>query len=121
MEEKKSLFSNVGKDAIESLMRHENNPDDAPKRYVVEFGLKGLLKARGIKQKELAAMAGLRPNAVTNICRGYPERVSLDHIGKIATALGITDISEIMYLVEENDSDWFNMYNSLHPDDEDDE
>ncbi|QQE73163.1 helix-turn-helix transcriptional regulator [Brevibacillus composti] len=110
-----SLFSAIGADAVKSAT--ESDPYDKPTIYVVEIYLKDVLKRRGIKQKELAQMTGLRPNAITNLCRGYNERVSLDHIGRIATALGITDISEIMRLVEYEEADFFNMYNSIHRDD----
>ncbi|WP_217582300.1 helix-turn-helix domain-containing protein, partial [Lysinibacillus sp. GbtcB16] len=67
------------------------------------------------------AMTGLRPSAITNICRDNLERVQLDHISKIATALGITDIREIMTLVEVSEAEWFNMANSLGVGEDDDQ
>jgi|GEM_PF-4612799 len=99
---------------------NENEKDaNEPKRYVIEFTLLHTLRKRGIKQSELAKMAGITNNAVTNLVRNYRERVSLDHIAKIATALQITDLNEIMTIVEYEEAEFFNMYNSHHPNGDD--
>lgn len=111
---KSKLFNRTGS----NIVINENTDDEDPKIVVVEFRLKEFLMKRGIKQKELAQMAGIRPNVVTNICRNYSERLSIEHVGKIATALGITDIREIMTLVEYSEAEWHNMYNSHHPEED---
>jgi transcriptional regulator with XRE-family HTH domain len=64
----------------------------------IELRIGALLKKRGINQKQLAEMTGLRPNAISNIYRGLPERLAIDHIERIANALNITDIREIITL-----------------------
>jgi transcriptional regulator with XRE-family HTH domain len=72
----------------------------------VEFKIrvKELLEERGITQKELSDMADVRPAAISALARGYVERISIDHIVKIANALGITDLREILTL-EENEGE----------------
>lgn len=99
-----SYISKRGKEAVESLRKSQED-EKRPDMYVVEFRLKQTLKKRGIKQKELAEMTGLRPSSITNMCRSYLERVSLDHVSRIATALKITDIREILTLVDYYESD----------------
>lgn len=64
--------------------------------YCVKLHLKELLEQRGITQRELAELAGLRPNTISDITRGIRTGISLEHLGKIATALEIDDIREII-------------------------
>ncbi len=64
--------------------------------YQPIFTLKQTLKERNITQAELAEMTGLRPNAISNICRGYVDRISISHITKICQALEIEDVNMIV-------------------------
>lgn len=64
--------------------------------------LRQLLQERGITQKELSKLAAMREATVSKLSRGFVDRVELEHISKIANALGITDISEIIKLVEDD-------------------
>lgn len=72
-------------------------------KLVVELRVDVALKQRGMTQKELAEMTGIRPAAISQICRGFVDRLNLDHIGRIATALKIEDISELMTLQYESE------------------
>jgi transcriptional regulator with XRE-family HTH domain len=105
---KKNLFTARGREAAKNAFAPRE--EDYQPNYVVELHLRDILRKRNMKQKELAELTGLRPNVISNLCRGTVERLYLDHIGKIATALEITDIRELMVLVEEEDAEW----NSLH-------
>lgn len=67
----------------------------------VEIRLKAVLAERDITQKDLAKMTGIRPNAISMMARGYVERLNLDHIARIADALNITDIRELVTLIHE--------------------
>lgn len=60
--------------------------------------LKELLHARNITQKELSQLAGIREASVSRLARGYVDRVDLEQISKIATALKVKDINEIITL-----------------------
>lgn len=55
------------------------------------------LKSRGMTQYKLAEITGLRPSAISRLARADDvDRVSLEHLAKIAEALGINDISELI-------------------------
>ncbi|WP_085508816.1 helix-turn-helix domain-containing protein [Thalassobacillus devorans] len=59
-----------------------------------------LMKERGLTQRELSEEAGVRQAAISQLARGYVSRISIDHIERIATALNITDINELITLVD---------------------
>lgn len=67
-------------------------------RIVAKLALADILKERGIRQKELAEMASIRPSAISRLVRGYVDRVEIDHLSRIATALNITDMNELIKL-----------------------
>lgn len=68
------------------------------KERVVELRLGTVLTERGLTQKELAEKTGIRPAAISQLCRGFVDRLNLDHIARIATTLGIDDINELVTL-----------------------
>lgn len=118
-EEKKSLFTNVGQDAVNSLNRHiADGLIQEPTTYRIELRLHAALKERNLKQRDLARMTGLRPNAISNMYRGFPERLSIDHIERIANALKITDIRDLIVLVPEEDHDFWQVGNEGHVEDD---
>ncbi|MCU6709791.1 helix-turn-helix transcriptional regulator [Paenibacillus sp. J5C_2022] len=97
---------------------HEVKEDeDYGSTFRIEFRLHLVLKQRNLKQRDLARMTGLRPNAISNIYRGFPERLSIDHIERIANALGITDIRELIVLVPEEDHDFWQVGKEGHSED----
>lgn len=61
-----------------------------------------LLKERGLTQKELSDMTGIRPAAISALARGYVERLTIDHLERIANALEIKDVNELVTFVEED-------------------
>lgn len=65
---------------------------------IVRIVLRELIDERGITQTKLAEMTSLRPAVISNLCRGFVERICLTHIERIASALHITDINEIIRL-----------------------
>ncbi|MCA1319781.1 helix-turn-helix transcriptional regulator [Bacillus tianshenii] len=65
-------------------------------RLVVEIKVGKLLKDRGLTQSQLAEMAGIRQAAISQLSRGFIERLNLDHVEKIINALEIEDIREII-------------------------
>ncbi|WP_178023063.1 helix-turn-helix transcriptional regulator [uncultured Paenibacillus sp.] len=72
-------------------------------RVKAELVVKNLLKERGLTQKELSKLTGMREATVSRLARGFVDRVELEQISKIANALNITDISEILKLVEDKE------------------
>jgi transcriptional regulator with XRE-family HTH domain len=78
-------------------------------QLVVELRLDMVLKKRDMTQKELAELTGIRPAAISQLTRGFVDRLNLDHIARIANALGIEDIRELITLNYE--SEVWNMSN----------
>ncbi len=67
----------------------------------VKIKLADILKEREMKQAELAKLSDVRPNAISNIWRGYVDRLSIEHIEKICNALNLDSISDLIELVDE--------------------
>ena len=66
----------------------------------VKINVKELLIEHQITQSVLAKRSGLRPNVISNLVRGYVDRISIEHIEKIATALDIEDMNKIISLID---------------------
>ena len=60
-----------------------------------------ILKTRNMKQSQLAELAEIRPNAISTLCRGYVDRLSIEHLEKICHALELSSISELIELENE--------------------
>lgn len=67
----------------------------------IHLRINELLKERNMTQSQLAALSDIRPNAISNLSRGYIDRLSLDHVAKIAEALDISDMNEILVITDE--------------------
>ncbi len=68
--------------------------------YCVKVRVKELLEEKGITQKKLAELAGVRESTISDIVRGSRTVINFEHLGKIATALDISDIRKIIDLEE---------------------
>lgn len=66
--------------------------------YRIRIRLKEILDDRNIKQKDLAQNSGIRESTISDICRGSRTVMNFEHIAKIAEALEIRDISELIEL-----------------------
>jgi len=71
--------------------------------YKVEIKIKDAIEARDIKQKDLAEMAEIRESTISDIVRGTRTVINFEHLAKIATALNVNDIRELIDLVEVDD------------------
>lgn len=58
--------------------------------------VKDILEQRNITQLQLAEMTGIRAAGISDICRNQQKAINRDHIVKIAEALNVEDISEII-------------------------
>lgn len=56
------------------------------------------LAERNMTQKQLAELTGLRPAAISEICNNQRTTINRAHLTKIADALGIEDIRELIEL-----------------------
>lgn len=65
-----------------------------------------VLKARGnMSQKELAELTGIRPAAISELYNNQRKSINREHIEKIAEKLNITEISEIIGLVDDGQAE----------------
>ncbi|WP_298833891.1 helix-turn-helix transcriptional regulator [uncultured Planococcus sp.] len=64
----------------------------------IRIKLREQLAERGMAQSKLAELTEIRPAAISNLTRGYVDRLTIDHIERIADVLGITDINELITL-----------------------
>jgi DNA-binding Xre family transcriptional regulator len=60
-----------------------------------------VLKDRNMSQKELAKLTGIRPAAISELYNNQRKSINREHIEKIAAALNISDISELITIVDE--------------------
>lgn len=65
---------------------------------VVKIKLKEVLAERGMTQSELAKLSNLSETAVSTFVRGQGNSINKEHLSKIASALNISDIGEILEL-----------------------
>ena len=63
---------------------------------VIEIKLKHLLDQRGMTQKELSELTGIRPAAISSLARGYIERLNINHLERICDALDISNMNELL-------------------------
>lgn len=68
--------------------------------YHVKLRVRELLEERGMTQKKLAELAGVRESTISDIVRGARTVINFEHLAKIATALEVSDIREIINLEE---------------------
>ncbi|HEY2495024.1 MAG TPA: helix-turn-helix transcriptional regulator [Paenibacillus sp.] len=61
------------------------------------------LQRKGMTMNELSLKADVRRAAISELINGKRENINFRHIEQIAEVLKISDIREIITLVEEND------------------
>ena len=64
--------------------------------YQVKLKVKEILEERKITQKKLAEVSGIRESTISDIVRGARTFINFEHLSKIAEALEITDIRELI-------------------------
>ena len=72
------------------------------KKFVVKLKVKEALESRKLSQKKLAEMSGIRESTISDIVRGTRTVINFEHLSKIAEALEVTDIRELIDLILEN-------------------
>ncbi|AXH71247.1 putative XRE family transcriptional regulator 2 [Bacillus phage BSP36] len=70
-----------------------------PKRtYKIHVKIKKVLEARGLSQKDLAEMTGIRAAAISEMAQGTRTVINKSHLYKIMDALNITRLDDILEL-----------------------
>lgn len=91
----------IGKKAVDALNSGNNNDEKDCVRLVIH--LKKLLAERGLTQTQLAEMSGVRQATISQLTRGHIERLHVPTIEKIANALNINDITQLITLESESE------------------
>ena len=68
---------------------------------VIKIRLKQALKDRSLTQKQLEALSGVSQARISKLCRDDRQEVNLLMLSKIADAMNITNISELLDFVDE--------------------
>jgi transcriptional regulator with XRE-family HTH domain len=58
--------------------------------------LQQILKEKGMTQKQLADITKIRPAGISELCNNQRTGINREHLEKIATALNIQDINELI-------------------------
>ena len=66
------------------------------KKFVVKLKVKEARESRKLSQKKLAEMSGIRESTISDIVRGTRTVINFEHLSKIAEALEVTDIRELI-------------------------
>lgn len=66
------------------------------KKFVVKLKVREALESRKLSQKKLAEMSGIRESTISDIVRGTRTVINFEHLSKIAEALEVTDIRELI-------------------------
>ena len=66
------------------------------KKYVVKLKVKEAIEVRGMTQKKLAEMSGIRESTVSDIVRGSRTVINFEHLSKLAEALEVDNITELI-------------------------
>ena len=66
------------------------------KNYKVKLKVKELLEERNITQKKLAQISGIRESTISDIVRGTRTVINFEHLSKIAEALEIDNITQLI-------------------------
>lgn len=69
--------------------------------YIIKLKIKELLEQRNMTQKELSMLTGIRESTVSEIVRGSKTVLNFGHLSRIAEALQITDIRELVDFEDE--------------------
>lgn len=78
-------------------------------QLIIRNKIRNVLLDKKITQRELSQMTGIRESTISEIVRGTKTVINFEHIGKIATALNITDIRELFEIVKDEEE----IYNVL--------
>ncbi|AWE07902.1 hypothetical protein DCE79_11115 [Lysinibacillus sp. 2017] len=90
-----------GEDALKALFN--NNEVDPHDPIHIIFHLKARMKERGLTQQQLAEMSGVRQATISQLCRGNVERLHIPTLEKIAAAMNITDITQLLSFLPESE------------------
>ncbi|AYK07762.1 XRE family transcriptional regulator [Brevibacillus laterosporus] len=66
----------------------------------IHIKLADLLKERGISQRELSRLTGIRVSSINEMCNNETVRLPLDNLAKICEVLDV-EITDVLELIDE--------------------
>lgn len=70
----------------------------------VKILLKEAMKKRNLTQMQLSELSGVRQAAISELYRNARQEINLIMLAKLATAMNIRDISELLQFVDEDEN-----------------
>ena len=64
--------------------------------YEIKLKVKDLIDEKGMTQKTLAQLSGIRESTISDIVRGTRTVINFEHLSKIAEALKVNDIRDLI-------------------------
>lgn len=64
--------------------------------YEIKLKVKDLIDEKAMTQKTLAQLSGIRESTISDIVRGTRTVINFEHLSKIAEALKVNDIRELI-------------------------
>ena len=64
--------------------------------YEIKLKVKDLIDEKGMTQKTMAQLSGIRESTISDIVRGTRTVINFEHLSKIAEALKVNDIRELI-------------------------
>ena len=64
--------------------------------YEIKLKVKDLIDEKGMTQKTLAQLSGIRESTISDIVRGTRTVINFEHLSKTAEALKVNDIRELI-------------------------
>ena len=64
---------------------------------MIRLELQKLLDDRNMKQRELSRLSGVRQARIGQICKGYVDRLELDHVDAICNVLDVSPCDWIVW------------------------
>jgi putative transcriptional regulator len=68
---------------------------------MIRIELQRLLDEHGMSQRDLAELSGVRQARISQICKGYVDRLELKHVDKICNALNEPPERWIVWMKDE--------------------
>lgn len=85
-----------GEEAIKALEGYDDTEDRLMDRVRVVIHLKQRMAERGLTQMQLAEMADVRQATISQLSRGHVERLHIPTLEKLAHAMDIDDITQLI-------------------------
>ncbi|MFF3147930.1 helix-turn-helix domain-containing protein [Streptomyces sp. NPDC057927] len=67
---------------------------------ILNLKIREILESKNMTQQDLSELSGVRRATISEMCNNQRTTISKDHLVKIAKALNITDVSELLQFTD---------------------